>query len=80
MYRPRGLIRGSEDKVEDALSDVEKSLGEDLTAVLDGALQSKAPEDGQSLLTYAAAQGKDVWFLHIARQLRSRVSGKIWQL
>eukprot|EP00752_Nemacystus_decipiens_P011859 g10519.t1 len=73
MYRIRHLIRGTEDNVEHALLEVEESLGTDLKSVLDEALQSKAPEDGQNLLTYAAAQGKEVWFLHIANQIRSRL-------
>lgn len=73
MYTLRRLIRGAEVDVEAKVSAVEDSLGTDLKSVLDEALQSKAPEDGQNLLTYAAAQGKEAWFLHIASQIRSKV-------
>ena len=74
MYRLRGLIRGSTRNVEAELLRFEEDLGKDLKPVMGDALRSKAPEDGQNLLTYAAAQGSDAWFLNIAREIRSRVS------
>lgn len=76
MYSLRRHIRDSKGSVEAAFLQVDSDLkGKGLKAVMDEALQSKAPEDGQNLLTYAAAQGRDAWFLHIAREIRSRVSG-----
>lgn len=79
MYRLRRLIRdvnGTEKVVKEVFLEEQNLLGEDLESVLDGALQSKAPEDGQNLLTYAAAQGRDAWFLFIAGKIRSKVSEK----
>lgn len=74
MYRLRQCIRGSKSTVEESLLQVKKDLGKGLESVMDDAFRSKAPEDGQNLLTYAAAQGSDTWFLNIAREIRSRVS------
>ncbi|CAM9252147.1 unnamed protein product, partial [Ectocarpus sp. 8 AP-2014] len=76
MYRLRRQIRevnGTEKVVKETFLEEQNLLGEDLESVLDGALQSKAPEDGQNLLTYAAAQGRDTWFLFIAGKIRSKV-------
>lgn len=82
MYDLRRRIRDSQGdvakgQVEAAFSQVHSDLkGKRLKSLMDEALQSKAPEDGQNLLTYAAAQGRDAWFLRIAREIRTRVSGK----
>ncbi|CAM9818817.1 unnamed protein product, partial [Ectocarpus sp. 12 AP-2014] len=76
MYRLRRQIReinGTEKVVKAMFLEEQNLLGEDLESVLDGALQSKAPEDGQNLLTYAAAQGRDAWFLFIAGKIRSKM-------
>eukprot|EP00903_Cladosiphon_okamuranus_P014655 g13588.t2 len=78
MYRIRGLIRDSKEKpfdwdnnVQKRVDDLKKELGSCLQSVMDDALRSKAPEDGQNLLTYAASQGTNDWFLYLAGEIRS---------
>lgn len=72
MYYLRKLIREEID-VEQGWRSAKYEL-EDLEALLDEALQSKCPEDGQNLLMYAAAQGNEAWVLHLVDDIRKRVS------
>lgn len=73
MYHLRRLIRDRGVGVEYGLRSVTCALGEDLDSLMDEALQSKCPEDGQNLLMYAAAQGNEAWFLRLVGDIRSRV-------
>lgn len=74
MYHLRRLIRDRGVGVENGLRSVKCELGKDLESLLDEALLSKCPEDGQNLLMYAAAQGNEAWFLRLVDEIRSRVS------
>lgn len=84
MYRLRARIRGEEDGVGDGLSFATNAAGISLeslfgaevrpTLLLDEALQSRCPEDGQNLLMFAAAQGNGAWFLRLIYEIRLRVS------
>lgn len=75
MYHLRRLIRDREIGVVDkGLRFGKNALGGDMESLMDEALQSKCPEDGQNLLMYAAAQGNEAWFIHLAGDIRSRVS------
>lgn len=74
MYHLRRLIRDREIDVDVGLRAVKSKTGEDLESLMHEALQSKCPEDGQNLLMYAAAQGNEAWFIHLAGDIRSKVS------
>lgn len=74
MYHLRRCIRDPEKVVATGLEEVKDEVGEDLESLLDEALQSKCPEDGQNVLLYAAAQGNKAWFLGLVELIRSRVS------
>ncbi|CBN74319.1 Transient Receptor Potential Channel. Partial sequence [Ectocarpus siliculosus] len=73
MYELRRCIRDPEKDVEKGLEEVQKEVGEGLESLLDEALQSKWPEDGQNVLLYAAAQGNQTWLLGLVDLIRSRV-------
>lgn len=73
MYHLRRLIRDGEIDVDVGLRAVKSKMGEDLESLMHEALQSKWPEDGQNLLMYAAAQGNEAWFIHLASDIRSMV-------
>ncbi|CAM9923666.1 unnamed protein product, partial [Scytosiphon promiscuus] len=74
LYGLRSSIRDARSRGKDRLKAVKAKLWpEGLQTLWDEILRSKAPEDGQNLLTYAAAQGRSTWFLHIAREIRSRL-------
>lgn len=73
MYRLRHFIEEGVD-VDEALSSVKNELGKDLESLMDEALQSKCPEDGQNLLMYAATHGNEAWLVRLVNDMRSRVS------
>lgn len=54
----------------------EFDVEEDLEPLLDQALQSQCPADGQNLLMYAAAQGNEAQFLRLVDRIRSRVRAR----
>lgn len=66
-------MRNPEMDVETGWKFVKDELGEDLESILDEALLSKCPEDGQNLLMYAAAHGNEEWLLHLIDHIRSQV-------
>lgn len=74
MYHLRSCIRDPDKDVKTGLKEVKYEAGEGLESLLDEALQSKCPEDGQNVLLYAAAQGNKAWFLILVELIRSRVS------
>lgn len=74
MYHLRRLIRDKCIAVDSGLRSVESGSGGDVEPLMDEALQSKCPEDGQNLLMYAAAQGNEAWFIGLVGEIRSRVS------
>lgn len=75
MYHLRRLISDREGiDVDQGLRAVKYKLGEDVDSVLDEALQSRCPEDGQSLLMYAVGQGNEAWFLRLVVEIRKQVS------
>ncbi|CBN74318.1 Ankyrin Repeat Transient Receptor Potential Channel [Ectocarpus siliculosus] len=73
MYHLRRHIRNPEMGVEKGWKLVKDELGENLESILDEALLSKCPEDGQNLLMYAAAHGNEEWFLHLIDHIRSQL-------
>ncbi|CAN0043918.1 unnamed protein product, partial [Ectocarpus sp. 13 AM-2016] len=73
MYHLRRHIRNPEMGVEKGWKLVKDELGEDLKSILDEALLSKCPEDGQNLLMYATAHGNEEWFLHLINYIRSQL-------
>ncbi|CAM9233322.1 unnamed protein product, partial [Ectocarpus sp. 12 AP-2014] len=73
MYHLRRCIRDPKKDVEKGLKEVKDKVGEGLESLFDEALQSKCPEDGQNVLSYAAAQGNKAWFLELVHVIRSRV-------
>lgn len=73
MYHLRQLVR--EGEVSDqGLVSAELGPGGDLESFADEVLQSECPEDGQTLLMYAAAQGNEACFGRLVGDIRSRVS------
>ena len=74
MYHLRRLIRDRCIAVDSGLRSVESGSGGDVEPLMDEALQSKCPEDGQNLLMYAAGQGNEAWFIRLVGEIRSRVS------
>lgn len=74
MYELRRCIRDPDKDVKEGLEEVKKEVGEGLESLLDEALQSKWPEDGQNVLLYAATQGNKTWLLGLVDLIRSRVS------
>lgn len=74
MYQLRRLIRDGEVAADSGLRSVESGAGGEVEPLMDEALQSKCPEDGQNLLMYSAAQGNEAWFIHLVGEIRSRVS------
>lgn len=74
MYELRRCIQDPEMDVETGLKEVEDEVGKGLESLLDEALQSKWPEDGQNVLLYAAAHGNKAWLLGLVDLIRSRVS------
>lgn len=51
----------------------ERTLESRVEPLLDGAFLARDPEDGQNLLTYAAAWGRGNWFLYLANRIRQKV-------
>lgn len=74
MYRLRECIRNEEVDVDHGLRSVKLLIGDGMESLMDEALQSKCPDDGQNLLMSAAAEGREAWFLRLADEIRSRVS------
>lgn len=75
MYHLRRLIRDRGIGVDKGLRAVKNASGGDIMeSLMDEALQSKCPEDGQNLLMYSASQGNEAWFIHLVGDIRSRVS------
>lgn len=76
MYHLRRRIRDGnrhDISVANGLRSAEYELQEDLELLMDEALQSKCPGNGQNLLMYAAAQANEDWFLHLVGDIRKRV-------
>eukprot|EP00903_Cladosiphon_okamuranus_P014652 g13586.t1 len=73
MYHLRRLIRERGIAVEFGLRSVESGSGGDVEPLMDEALQSKCPEDGQNLLMYSAAQGNEAWFIRLVGEVRARL-------
>lgn len=88
MYNLRESIRGGR-SVEDGLREAEHVLGgcpnpinvngvdrtleSRVEPLLDEAFLSKDPEDGQNILTYAAAWGRGDWFHYLSNRIRQQV-------
>lgn len=72
MYHMRRRIKNGID-VDVGLRSLGYVVRDDLEPLMDEALQSKCPEDGQTLLMYAAAQGNKDWFLHLVGDIKARV-------
>lgn len=72
MYEIRDRIRDCP-LLGGGIQDVARMVGKRSETLMDEALLEKDPEDGQNLLTYAAAQGKEDWFLHLLQYIRERV-------
>lgn len=74
MYHLRRLIRDRGITVDSGLRSIELGFKGNAKPLVDEALQSKCPGDGQNLLMFAAAQGNEAWFIGLVGEIRSRVS------
>lgn len=72
MYELRAAIRDHE-SVKKGYSRVIAKLGRKSESLMNQVLLARDPEDGQTLMAYAARWGREEWFLYLVQHVRDKV-------